>query len=597
MYTKNQQYFCLSILANGASKVKGTAQELSRQLATYIRDRLSQNEHLLGPWKVVWGPVVIADSQQTASTAAYIASKTNGAESVVAFAGTNPTSVFDWLTLDLNVREKVPWPFNQPLSGQVAKGQLQALSIVVNELLDENGRSAADFLRALMKERVPDDTNGPSYSIQIAGHSLGGAMSTTFGTFLADTRGVWDPNNACSLHIFPTAAPTVGDDLFVTYMLKKLDSNNYLTYNSLDVVPHAFQEDTFAEISDIYGPSIKPSYAINLALNGAKAVVKGKDYRQTPNAHVLSGTLSDQYKNFAAQAIFQHVDAYEMLMDVPEFWQTLGKSADVHLDAPAVQGKVLGDLVGMLGGAIAGKIGDAIASQAMAAIFGTDDPKDYFDELYDKISALVHREIVQSKIDSWNDTIHGKIEYLSGYYNQEVLDGVDKQRLFNDITDLTKINPLMSVIHGLQSENYRLCGFPVLLLAVNVQIAIFQSTALADPDFANPRATPAARALALFADDKRSVAACIWQEILSVRFEYIKLQPGPFGVGGQLRDDYTGATIWATRDVTTWLREAGQQQSLYKKKIQNELSVGLAGGSGVEALMANWWNLSFNPIP
>lgn len=109
-----QSIFTLNMFSNFASDRKARPAQLQRDLTIILAALLNDPgvQNMIGKWEVVWGPVVgsygIDERREAASNAMYVARNQKG-DYVVAVSATNPTSLYGWLTEDLDVRTMVAW--------------------------------------------------------------------------------------------------------------------------------------------------------------------------------------------------------------------------------------------------------------------------------------------------------------------------------------------------------------------------------------------------------------------------------------------------------------------------------------------------------
>ncbi len=255
-YTFEQQAFCLSWSTVLSFNITGEAPEIAAQVKAQVEKLLGDEEirKLLGTWDLVWGPAVYADSftgkKQSLNTMYILAPAEDPEQAVVAIAGTNGTSLMDWVVEDFNVSETLPWPYNNsPKAGRISKGTAFGLDkLVAMTAPDGTGEppiSAREFLGS-----------GRFNKVLVTGHSLGGALSPCFSLYLEETRPAWDTLAAVAINCFPTAGATPGDAAFSEYYGGKLGSATKRVWNSMDPVPRAFNTDTLAPIPTMYEPDL-----------------------------------------------------------------------------------------------------------------------------------------------------------------------------------------------------------------------------------------------------------------------------------------------------------------------------------------------------
>lgn len=320
-------------------------------------------------WEQVWGPVVYA---KVTTGATVVADNTMGCYFspsqkllVIAIAGTNDISEFDWSSEDLAVHTLVPWKNVSP--GSTGSGNIStATSTGLQTLLSMQDGGGRTLLQALKTYIAGGKTMGAS--VVVTGHSLAGALSPCLALYLVENRSEWDSATPHPAAAYPTAGPTPGDTDFAAYYEKMIADGkiSYTSvYNTLDVVPLAWAPKDLETIPFIYDANITPAtsdspkdafmgiVASGLALNALAA----KDILGipiNPYTHVstgrqsLTGTFDSnadesvsklkdvsfvlpsglsgygQYvydlARFVAQAVSQHTEHYQGLLNIGEFY-------------------------------------------------------------------------------------------------------------------------------------------------------------------------------------------------------------------------------------------------------------------------------------
>jgi len=324
-FNPQQTVFAISMLSNFGDSLTGSVGTIELALSGLINQQLDRLEPETGSWKVVWGPAVheLPTSDRPDNTM-FVASG-NG-ELVVGIAGTNPYSFLDWLLEDFLVTPQVPWFSGSPFSleRKIALGTFNGLSILQTLTPGPGQPGAGMLLRDFLATQV-----AAPITINIAGHSLGGALSPTLALWLSDTRAKWDPAGNATLAVLPSAGPTAGNQAFAQYSDAQIGAQVTRLYNPLDIVPKAWTTSDLRKIPNLYTPDIKPDLLLegfaDLAVNISK---KGNYTQINLNAPPLSGSAIDTSKinpdllaivNFLLQAGYQHVDAYPILLGIPEF--------------------------------------------------------------------------------------------------------------------------------------------------------------------------------------------------------------------------------------------------------------------------------------
>ena len=280
-YDKFQQAFALSMLSNAVSNTQGSAADLTALLAKKVNATLADgaNQALVGAWSVVWGPQIWQKPDTNlAANAMYVAHNPAvpglGDTYVVAIAATNEASKYDWLLEDADVWQTVNFSTWDPLSGQADAAELSAgelskrttphiakgTAVGVQQLLEmvspagcpASGQSLTQFLGALK--------NVGSSTLIATGHSLAGALSPTLALYLKTRNLVTSFGN---MFVYPTAGATPGNQSFANLFNSTLPQAQQGTqtyqvwntdlWNSIDVVPHAWNQSDLAMIPQLYG--------------------------------------------------------------------------------------------------------------------------------------------------------------------------------------------------------------------------------------------------------------------------------------------------------------------------------------------------------
>jgi hypothetical protein len=333
---------------------------------------------------------------------------------VIAIAGTNDLSEFDWMSEDLDVHTLVPWKNVSP--GSTGSGNIStATSTGLQTLLamqDGGGRTLLQALKTYMAGRK---TTGAT--VVVTGHSLAGALSPCLALYLVENRSEWDSVTPHPAAAYPTAGPTPGDKDFAAYYEKMIADRkiSYTSvYNTLDVVPLAWAPNDLETIPFIYDANITPAtsdspkdafmgiVASGLALN---AMAGPKNWMGVPTntyMHISTGrtSLPGTYDSsaddpisklkyvgvilpsglkgysryvydlarFVVQAISQHTEHYQGLLNIGEFY-TAYKSILTNNPPPnAVKIDAVSRAVRNVTGIDLGRIDpEAMASAAAAA--------------------------------------------------------------------------------------------------------------------------------------------------------------------------------------------------------------------------------------
>ncbi|WAS89762.1 lipase family protein [Nannocystis punicea] len=304
-------------------------QDLGPAASQQITAALGNAASTIGQWRIVWGPAVLSmgNPPYSVNLMYVVQNVAQPSQYVIAIAGTNFSSLIDSVIEDLFVFSQLPWAFNQLAVGAkislgAAIGLLNLQNMRPDAELPGGGSSLVDFLRTIVDQKV---------HITVAGHSLGGALAPVVALWLADTAqsGLlpWDPQRNATIGVDTFAGPTPGNLAFSLYAGIRFGKRLRPVYNTLDVVPHAWQEfgePSLSELFSIYAPDIAPkidlSYAALAVLIGAFQLLAAKGgYTPLPNLAPIPGTYNtavyqgqklDAFHKFLLQVGYQHINGY-----------------------------------------------------------------------------------------------------------------------------------------------------------------------------------------------------------------------------------------------------------------------------------------------
>ncbi|NER19877.1 MAG: lipase family protein, partial [Symploca sp. SIO1C2] len=175
--------------------------------------------------------------------------------------------------------------------------------------------------------------------IIFTGISLGGALSPVLALAALDSQDTWAHGNSFNIYVEPIAGPTPGNEDFSTYYNQRLEEHTTRIWNSIDIIPHAWNEEMLDEIPSLYEDEIGATDLIQTLVEGAKFWARGGNYTQLmPDTLPLEGTVMQPIPSicgestsinlspltetettaFLEQAGYQHVLAYADLLDVVE---------------------------------------------------------------------------------------------------------------------------------------------------------------------------------------------------------------------------------------------------------------------------------------
>lgn len=265
----------------------------SSGLATTLGDPPVQKQ-IGSDWTPIWGPATFILGPQfvdwqsgiatfTATNSAFVVQSQSQNRVVLAIAGTNPSSWFDWLAEDLVIVPGVTWNSALPAWGtgskpaapsspdtpNITSGTFVGVKYVL-ELQDPKTQATLlSFLRGLKL--------ATAQTLTVTGHSLGGALSPTLALALIDPQGPLTPLPRAQVLTYPTAGPTPGNVAFAQHFLEYLPASqgqhgwqvwNADVWNTYDLVPRAWGIDTLLVLPALYALSFEYDVADLTLLSG-----------------------------------------------------------------------------------------------------------------------------------------------------------------------------------------------------------------------------------------------------------------------------------------------------------------------------------------
>jgi hypothetical protein len=244
----------------------------------------------------------------------------NGASGryAVVVRGTDWNFLTDWLD-DFDVLDAHGWPYASPADPSilVAQGSWDGLQALLTMTSPTQGQTLGQVLAGLASRA----TTG--LDLLITGHSLGGALATVLGLYLADTVGQWAGGSApIGLKTYTFAAPTTGNAAYAAYYdarsgLADVSWQAFRIYNTQDLVPFAY-----ADLEGFVDADVPLSPLLSLEVSAMAATVQailngyGVSYAQVGNGVALDPASIDGQSScanpattlddFACWANFEH---------------------------------------------------------------------------------------------------------------------------------------------------------------------------------------------------------------------------------------------------------------------------------------------------
>jgi hypothetical protein len=204
--------------------------------------------------------------------------------------GTDWNFLTDWVD-DFDVLHTHNWPSASPPDPSilVAQGSWDGLQALLTMTSQPSGLT----LCALLKQLSGGAASG--LDLMITGHSLGGALATILGLYLADSVSQWAGTaSPISLKTYTFASPTTGNQAYVNYYngrsgLTNLTWQAYRVFNQQDMVPFAY-----ADVEGFVDSGVPFSFFLGLEVAAMAAIVqtvldsKSVSYVQVGNGQPLN---------------------------------------------------------------------------------------------------------------------------------------------------------------------------------------------------------------------------------------------------------------------------------------------------------------------
>lgn len=280
------------------------------QVSQNIRNGLSYSKMTKDKqFSIVWGPAVLRDADSdgyAANITVVLKSNVTDQYSVVT-SGTDFQSPQDILEDNLyetlvSFQKYVPSCHS---TAGISVGTDVGLSSVILTT-DANGLMLVDVLKTLRA----------SSTINVIGHSLGGALASGLVLYLKNARFLQAQTFKYTCQTF--AAPTAGNDIFAGYFDEQMKANAIRVWNTCDIVPMAWNADTIGAVKTVYKSVAPPSDVIKVLIDAIIVTAAPLNYRQWGNNGSqqikLDGTVVGNITDFFMQAGFQHILGYIFLL-------------------------------------------------------------------------------------------------------------------------------------------------------------------------------------------------------------------------------------------------------------------------------------------
>lgn len=332
VFTQQQQVFSMCMLSNIGAYYNGKG-NIDSLADSAVHQVLADTgvQRLIGSWQCVWGPVVrksatgIDKYADTAANEMFIARQQGTNNFVIAIAGTDPASMFEWIFEDLDI--KLGWwdDFDH------AKGKTTLATktgVAILELdMKYNGMTANEFLKGC------NDTV-KNMNIWVTGHSLGGALAPAYALHLKDQ---WPGKHSAEINCLAAAGASPGNPEFAAYYDTRLGKNTVRVWNTRDVVPHGFQLNMLQQVDTLYPAdsvgAFPAKYKKDVKILEGLAMLNhytqltpqqtfaftSDIYTQDSAKHVINTNPGVSDTSYFGQMLFQHIPAYGVYFGTLDF--------------------------------------------------------------------------------------------------------------------------------------------------------------------------------------------------------------------------------------------------------------------------------------
>lgn len=325
--TPNEQMMAFAFMADILGAKKITSQSEGEKKAREHFETAFKNTvistALNGQWTVLHDPwlTMVGDVERNL-TALFLSPDKETL--VVAVAGTNFISTYDWFNEDLLTTKLVPWNSllisdgvsatdteDLPAPAFISTGSSLALKHTWNQTSSVDGTTVPIYLKTYL------EANTNVKNLIVTGHSLGGAISPVFATALADWGNL---RSSVNIESYIFAGPTPGDATFVSHVEKTL-GGVHSTYNLRDVVPHAWQLDMMGDkILDIFKNSkMSLPYADNSIIANMVAAFTAQSQTALNDGYAykrwtVEKTFTGDYQDISTKLADDFADDIRLLM-------------------------------------------------------------------------------------------------------------------------------------------------------------------------------------------------------------------------------------------------------------------------------------------
>ncbi len=265
----------------------------------------------IADWEIVWGPAaytlpyaILQDNMMFVAR-----QKSTPERYIIAVRGTNPAALWDWVSEDLIVAEKVAW--SNPQAGaagaKISRSAELGLDTLLNKMVPVGDTPGSGLTLEQFLEQAYANGNNDFY---FTGHSLGGTLAPILALKMQeDLEASPYASKGNAIASITYAGPTAGNREFADYFNEKMKDRAERIYCQLDLVPHVWQTDEMEKLPGLYSSGeIKPT---SLELDSLDWLLKRvKDYRHMGKPAPFQGQIYKEGKSYLSQVIYQHIFSY-----------------------------------------------------------------------------------------------------------------------------------------------------------------------------------------------------------------------------------------------------------------------------------------------
>lgn len=302
-------------------------QTVEEKMLEMMRKNISSVEQLCidgaADWEIIWGPSTFTFKEAVfQSNMMYVTQQVSKPDNyIICIRGTNIPSLIEWIKEDFDVWHQVEWEvpecstFEFDEKPKISNATDRGLKILLNKMIpEENLPGAGTTITGLLQKITKDKCN-----ISLTGHSLGGALTSALSLYLKeyhDCDNSWDVSGESDLELTTFASPTIGNKAFADYFDAHLGGLSRRIWNTLDIIPHAWEAESLKDLPDMYKQGgIDMPWGMEAILKIVETTVP--EYAHTQSSLPFTWHIDKEEAGYIPQAFDQHADSYPEALNVP----------------------------------------------------------------------------------------------------------------------------------------------------------------------------------------------------------------------------------------------------------------------------------------